>query len=703
MTDPILRQIFLSTVTSEFGEHRALLKADLSLPRVKVQEQGDLVQGKGKLLQTLDTYVREHCDAVIHLVGSEVGVRLKADEVRWLLETYPDFATRFPFLADELRASPPTLTYTQMEAWLALYHGKRCHLYRPSLLEKTPPPLPDDHPQQRHWQRLQDLGEHWGTFDDPQHLCRRVLRELHELWPTEIPAPRIKLLYGPLGRLFIGREDFLNDVRARFEQARREGHWPKQAVHGLGGVGKTRLVVEYAWRYRDHYAAVVMVNAESPESLDRELTGLAGVLDSHVDPHLPDPQKRQMTLDWLQRNPGWLLLVDNVDTDEARRAVAGLLPAWTAGHMVITGRVSSWPRDVEPLDLKVLAIEDAERFLLSATAGRRLVERDDPEHARRLVRDDLDCLCLALEQAAAYIGEQEITLSEYRLRWATNQKSVRTWADNLLMHYHEESPVSLSVATTWQTTFDQLTPAARTLLEMLSWLAPDPLPRGLLEHAALQTQLQSASGQPDAEVEQARSELRRYSLLGRTDPTLGGTAGQVHRLVQLITRDRLTAEQRQTTLTAILAAVDDYTPMESYDVRTWPVLEPLRPHLTVLISHADAAGIVEPTTRLLGVMGALLKVKALFAEAEPLMRRALAIAEESYGAEPSEIARRLNNLAQLLQSTNRLAEAEPLIRRALAIDEKSYGTEHPRVAVRLGNLAHLLQATNRLAEAEPLM
>ncbi len=63
----------------------------------------------------------------------------------------------------------------------------------------------------------------------------------------------------------------------------------------------------------------------------------------------------------------------------------------------------------------------------------------------------------------------------------------------------------------------------------------------------------------------------------------------------------------------------------------------------------------------------------------------------------------LNNLALLLQATNRLAEAEPLMRRALAIDEKSYGPDHPDVAIRLNNLAGLLQDTNRPAEAEPLM
>ena len=90
-------------------------------------------------------------------------------------------------------------------------------------------------------------------------------------------------------------------------------------------------------------------------------------------------------------------------------------------------------------------------------------------------------------------------------------------------------------------------------------------------------------------------------------------------------------------------------------------------------------------------------------EAEPLMRRALAIAEGSYGPDHPDVASDLNNLALLLQDTNRLGEAEPLMRRALAIDEGSYGPDHPDVATDLNNLAGLLQATNRLGEAEPLM
>jgi CHAT domain-containing protein len=84
------------------------------------------------------------------------------------------------------------------------------------------------------------------------------------------------------------------------------------------------------------------------------------------------------------------------------------------------------------------------------------------------------------------------------------------------------------------------------------------------------------------------------------------------------------------------------------------------------------------------------------------MRRALAIDEESFGPGHPDVARDLNNLAQLLQDTNRLSEAEPLMRRALAIDEKGLGPDHPHVEVRLSNLAALLEDQGHWPEAVAL-
>ena len=173
--------VFLSAVTREFAPHRKLLKTDLSLPAIKVQEQDDLVQTGGKLLSTIDTYIRDACDAVVHLIGRETGATVKPDELKWLRNTYPDLQQRLSVLAEDLNNSAPELSYTQLEAWLALYHGRRCHFYVLSDLREHP--LPDDHPQQLHLKRLQSLGEHRGYFRDEQHLCRQVLRDLNDLLP----------------------------------------------------------------------------------------------------------------------------------------------------------------------------------------------------------------------------------------------------------------------------------------------------------------------------------------------------------------------------------------------------------------------------------------------------------------------------------------------------------------------------------------
>ncbi len=53
----------------------------------------------------------------------------------------------------------------------------------------------------------------------------------------------------------------------------------------------------------------------------------------------------------------------------------------------------------------------------------------------------------------------------------------------------------------------------------------------------------------------------------------------------------------------------------------------------------------------------------------------------------------------LYYAQSRYAEAEPLIKRALAIEEKALGPEHPDVAQSLENYAALLRKTGRSAEA----
>lgn len=123
-------------------------------------------------------------------------------------------------------------------------------------------------------------------------------------------------------------------------------------------------------------------------------------------------------------------------------------------------------------------------------------------------------------------------------------------------------------------------------------------------------------------------------------------------------------------------------------------------HLQAAYQFADDEATRLQTSNALGL---LYLHKADWKKAEPLFEEHLALCEKLHGADASETATAINNLAQLFQSTNRLVDAERLMRRALAINEKLYGANHLGVTTSLGNLASLLHYTKRISEAEPLM
>jgi serine/threonine protein kinase/tetratricopeptide (TPR) repeat protein len=101
-------------------------------------------------------------------------------------------------------------------------------------------------------------------------------------------------------------------------------------------------------------------------------------------------------------------------------------------------------------------------------------------------------------------------------------------------------------------------------------------------------------------------------------------------------------------------------------------------------------------------LASLLQDKNKLADAEPLFREAIQIYRAAVPPEHANIASSLDNLAWLLQSQNRIEEADPLYREAISIRRASLPAGHPDIAKGLNNLASLLQSQNKLADAEPL-
>ena len=140
--------------------------------------------------------------------------------------------------------------------------------------------------------------------------------------------------------------------------------------------------------------------------------------------------------------------------------------------------------------------------------------------------------------------------------------------------------------------------------------------------------------------------------------------------------------------------------------------------LAVLHRHAEAEpllrdavaraerrlGADDPVTiECLNSLARTLRMQRKFAEAEPLYRRALESDRRRHGPRSAEVAQALNSLAVLLNTQRRAAEAEPLYREALAIRASLLGKDHPSYLKAMGNLARVVHDQGRLDEAASMM
>ncbi len=689
-------KLFLSCVTDEFGAYRDALRKSLTLPNVEVKIQEDFKQLGGDTLKMLEEYVG-NCEAVVHFVGDMAGSTPAATSVEDLLARRPELEARLA--AKGLgRDAVKTLTYTQWEAWLAIGFDRDLLIVAPAEgVARGPKCAPTDASrasQAQHLERLRAINRYPGPpFTSADNLVAQifgsaVIKALVKAAAMPARQPR-NLPIASLGPLFMGREATLDELRAALT-ADKKLAVAGRALHGLGGVGKTRLAIEYAWRHKDDHSALLFVRAEDEAALSANLAALAGakVLDLPEKEAREDATKVEAVLRWLEAHPTWLLILDNVDEEAARNAVIKLMPQLKGGHVIVTARAANFPETIRTLELDVLDEDAATRFLLERTAGDRDMAKDDEVFARALARE-LGGLALGLEQAGAYIAAERIGFARYLKLWNESREKALAWSDPSLTGSER------TLATTWETSVARLTPESRRLFDRLAMLAPEPIPDSLLDVAVPR----EAAGYNAYAV---RKGLYAYSLITRARTEDGAARGfTLHRMVQDFARRAMTSERRDAALREALEWVNEAVPQDSNDVGAWPVLDPLAPHALAVARRAGEAGIADPTGRLFSILAVLSYAKARYAEAEPLFRRALAIEEASLGANHPNVAACLNNLASLLRVKNRFGEAEPLVRRALGIDEASFGPDHPNVAIHLNNLAQLFEATNRLRDAEP--
>jgi tetratricopeptide (TPR) repeat protein len=555
-------------------------------------------------------------------------------------------------------------------------------------------------------------GNHYRASDDKEYerLFRHITSEpenpkgergpLRKFPPRQRPAiqPRAKsTLWNvphPRNDAFTGREQILTDLRA---DLLKKG---KQALYGLGGVGKTQIAVEYAYRHKDEYTAVLWTFAGTEQSLRGGYADIAVLLNIPEKESQEQAKITDAVKNWLEQNMGWLLVLDNTD-DPAM--VKPFLPQQGKGHVLLTSRAYSFQKIglVSPREVNVLSPDEAREFLLRRT-GKESTEKS-PE-ADTLAKE-VGYLPLALEQAAAYIAETGASFSSYVAGYRKQGLKLLEKQGPVIGNDEKEQQ-KRTVATTWALNFadvEKNSPASADLLRLSAFLAPDAIPLELLEKstAELPEKLGAKLAEADNPLvtDELLRPLLRFSLIRRDDEK---RTYSIHPLVQEVVRDGLSKEKQKAWAKQAVLAVESVLP-DPGKFENWPDCDRLLPHALTCASfiYPFSLEFVE-AGYLLNQTGYYLDVRAEYAQAEPLYRSAIMIYEKTLGPDHHHTAASLNNLATLYLAQSRNAEAELLYRQALEIKENVLGPEHPSTATSLNNLALLFKDQGKLSEAEPL-
>jgi len=539
-----------------------------------------------------------------------------------------------------------------------------------------------------------------AAFTDVAAGIRRAIEDLSLLSASAPRAalPRVWNVPYPRNSFFIGRDELLERLHRQLQVGQATALSQPQAITGLGGIGKTQIAVEYAYRFHQDYQVVLLARAESTEALTTSYVTIARLLN------LPEQEAQEQEIAvqavkvWLQRHSGWLLVLDNADD---LSLVPAFLPPALGGHLLLTTRSFAVGHLASRLEVDTLSAEQGALFLLrraSLIAPDATLEHVSPRECdlAMQVSQELGGLPLALDQAGAYLEATGTALAAYLQIYQQHRMAL------LAQRRAQGADHPEPVASTWSLSFarvEETNPAAADLLRLCAYLAPDAIAEEILIQGAehLGPALEPVASDAFL-LGQAIEALRAYSLVGR-DPGLQTLS--VHRLVQAVVRDALDTAGSQIWAERAIQAVHAALPLVEH--ANWSEWERLLAHAQACAAWMEPQEIhLREAARLLQQTGLYLTERARYSEAEPLLERAYQVSKQEQGAEHLDTARDASTLAYVYYEQGKYEQAEPLSVRALAIYEQQLGPEHPHTATSLSSLAELYRVQGKYEQAEPL-
>ncbi|KAH8760639.1 P-loop containing nucleoside triphosphate hydrolase protein [Hyaloscypha finlandica] len=528
----------------------------------------------------------------------------------------------------------------------------------------------------------------------------------------------------------------------------------RTALVGLGGVGKSQLAIEYAYRTRDRSPEtwVFWVHASNAARFEQSFREIANCVK------IPGRQSLQTNVfqlvhDWLRddRKGKWVLILDNVDdtaflVETPRtsqdgqtnsvgsgnlRPLVTYLPQCPNGSILITTRSENAAlKLVERRD--IIAIKPMSKPDALALLEGKLGRHNDGDDATELAAE-LEFMPLAIVQAAAYISQRvpRYSVREYLQDF---RKSDRKRA-SLLNHDSEQLrrdwEAKNSIIITWQISFDHIRmirPSATDLLSLMSFFDRQGIPEALLRNRdeyrnSQQGQKESNdddSTDIDADIDASHSDddednasqpsvsdgfeddvlaLRNYSFISiNTD----GTTFEMHRLVQLATRKWLEAhEQQERWKQQFIKNLDAKLPTGEYE--NWVRCQTLFP-------HAQSAAAQRPQEQdSLRDWASILYKAAWYAwrmgkgvEAEKMSIQAMEVRKKILGWEHNDTLDSIEMVGLAYKLRGQWDAAEELEVQVLETRKKRLGADHLDTLTSMANLASTYRYQGRWDTAEEL-
>ena len=504
----------------------------------------------------------------------------------------------------------------------------------------------------------------------PQHDERRAQpAPIASNVPTSNPA-------------FTGRDQVLESLHRQLRASDRAPGVPV-VLHGLGGVGKTQIAVEYAHRYQSDYDVVWWVPAEQRDLINPALAKLAGPLRLRAGDSITDTAQAVRAA-LRQGNPyaRWLLIFDNADEPGE---LAPFFPGGP-GQVLVTSRAPGWSPVAEQVEIDVFTRGESLEYLRRQVA---LLSKQDAS----LVAEVLGDLPLAIENASAWLAETGMSAAAYVAQLEDQFSTVQPFSERF------DSPVS--VAATWRLSFDRLrerSPAAARLLELCAYFAPDPISLTLLysdEMANALLPFDARLRERDV-LGQLIRDIARYSL-AKVDR--GGNSIQVHRLIQAAIRAQMGPGQyREDVRHEVHTVLAGAPPRQggTDDPENWARYDLIWPHL----GPSEAYLCASPEVRQLLIE----RVRYLWKREE--FKAALEVGErleeqwrETIGPNDRQTLSLRFHIANVLRSQGRFQEAHDLDTAVFRAQQQILGEDHPNTLQTAGSLGGDLRALGKFRDA----